>query len=109
MPLASTRVTPPLPSTSSTSSGRMKAAVSSSRPMPTAKGGVASAWMLAEMQSRHKAPLAIVFNTVNPILAQGVALANITMLSGFEKDVTALIPHGATVEIDPSKRTLRVV
>ncbi len=35
---ASTTVTPPLPSTSSVSSGPMKAAVSSSRPMPTANG-----------------------------------------------------------------------
>jgi predicted aconitase with swiveling domain len=77
--------------------------------LDTAKGGVASAWMLAEMQSRDKAPLAIVFNTVNPILAQGVALANITMLAGFDADETTLVPHGATVEIDPAKRTLRVL
>ena len=77
--------------------------------LDTAKGGVASAWMLAEMQSREKSPLAIVFNTVNPILAQGVALANITMLAGFDADVTTLVPHGATVEIDPAKRTLRVL
>src|SRR5579871_464309 len=38
MSAASTTVTPPLPSTSMVSSGPMKAAVSSSRPMPTAKG-----------------------------------------------------------------------
>ena len=36
--LASTIVTEPLPSTSSVSSGPMKAAVSSSRPMPIANG-----------------------------------------------------------------------
>ena len=35
---ASTTVTPPVPSTSSVSSGPMKAAVSSSRPRPTANG-----------------------------------------------------------------------
>ena len=34
-------------------------------------GTVASAWMLHEMASRNKVPLAIVFNTVNPILVQG--------------------------------------
>jgi predicted aconitase with swiveling domain len=77
--------------------------------LDTAKGGVASAWMLAEMRSRDKVPLAIVFNTVNPILAQGIALADMTMLAGFDEDVTALVPHGATVEIDPAKRTLRVL
>ena len=77
--------------------------------LDTAKGGVASAWMLHEMQSREKAPLAIVFNTVNPILAQGAALGDITMLAGFEEDITAAIPHGAQVEIDPEAKTLRVL
>jgi len=77
--------------------------------LDTAKGGVASAWMLAEMRSRDKAPLAIVFNTVNPILAQGAALGDITMLAGFDEDVTALVPHGTEVEIDPVKQTLRVL
>ena len=77
--------------------------------LDTAKGGVASAWMLHEMQSREKAPLAIVFNTVNPILAQGAALGDVTMLAGFDEDITAAIPHGATVEIDPEAKTIRVV
>ncbi len=77
--------------------------------LDTAKGGVASAWMLHEMQSREKAPLAIVFNTVNPILAQGAALGDITMLAGFDEDITAAIAPGSTVEIDPAKKTLRVL
>ncbi|ETF01602.1 hypothetical protein W822_12390 [Advenella kashmirensis W13003] len=77
--------------------------------LDTAKGGVASAWMLHEMQSRNMAPVAIVFNTVNPILAQGAALGGITMLAGFDIDVTQAVPHGATLELDPAKKTLRVV
>lgn len=76
--------------------------------LDTSKGGVASAWMLAEMRSRDKVPLAIVFNTVNPILVQGAALAGIPMMAGFDGDVTALVPTGAQVEIDPAKRTLRI-
>jgi predicted aconitase with swiveling domain len=77
--------------------------------LDTAKGGVASAWMLHEMQSRAKAPLAIVFNTVNPILAQGAALGDITMLAGFDEDVTAAVPDGAQVAIDPEAATLTVL
>ena len=77
--------------------------------LDTAKGGVASACMLHEMQSRDKAPLAIVFNTVNPILAQGAALGDITMLAGFDEDITAAIPPGAQVEIDPEKKTIRML
>ena len=77
--------------------------------LETAKGGVASAWMLYEMQSRGKAPLAIVFNSVNPILAQGAAFGDITMLAGFDEDVTSAIPNGAAVEIDPAARKLTLL
>ena len=77
--------------------------------LDTAKGGVASAWMLHEMRSRDKVPLALVFNSVNPILAQGAALADIAMLAGFDEDVTAVVPHGADVEVDPVAKTLRVL
>ena len=76
--------------------------------LDTAKGGVATAWMLREMTSRGIVPLAIVLNSVNPIIAQGAAFGEITLLAGFDEDVTAAIPHGATVEIDPATRTVRV-
>jgi hypothetical protein len=77
--------------------------------LDTTKGGVASSWMLREMASRGVVPLAIVLNSVNPILAQGAAFGEVTLLAGFDGDITAQVPHGATVEIDPAARTLRVV
>ncbi len=77
--------------------------------LDTAKGGVATAWMLHEMRSRRMAPLAIVFNTVNPILAQGAALGDVTMMAGFDVDVTDAVPNGALVELDPATKTLRVL
>ena len=77
--------------------------------LDTAKGGVASAWMLREMAARGVVPLAFVFNSVNPIIAQGAAFGDITLIAGFEGDITSQIPHGAIVEIDPAARTVRVV
>lgn len=77
--------------------------------LDTAKGGVASAWMLHEMRSRDKVPLAIVFNSVNPILVQGAAFGDITMLAGFDEDVTTAIANGARVEIDPAAKSLQVL
>ena len=77
--------------------------------LDTAKGGVASAWMLHEMRSRGICPLAIVFNSVNPILVQGAALDDVPMLAGFEVDVTAAIPDGAEVEVDPAAGTVGVL
>src|SRR5213076_606974 len=76
--------------------------------LETAKGGVASAWMLHEMASRGVIPLALVFNSVNPILVQGAALADLPMLAGFDKDITAAIPNGAEVEVYPASNELRV-
>ena len=77
--------------------------------LDTAKGGVASAWMLHEMASRGIVPLALVLNSVNPILVQGAAFGGVTMLVGFDGDITAQVPSGATVELDPGARTLRVL
>ena len=77
--------------------------------LDTAKGGVASAWMLHEMASRGIVPLALVLNSVNPILVQGAAFGEVTMLVGFDGDITAQVPSGATVELDPGARTLRVL
>lgn len=70
--------------------------------LDTAKGGVASAWMLYEMKSRNLYPAAIIFNTVNPILAQGAAQAGITMLAGF--DVTSHPKFAATPDSDLTLR-----
>ncbi len=76
--------------------------------LDTAKGGVATAWMLHEMAARGMAPLALVLNSVNPILVQGAAFGRVSMLVGFDGDITAQVPHGATVEIDPARATLAV-
>lgn len=77
--------------------------------LDTAKGGVATAWMLHEMRSRNMVPAALIFNTVNTILAQGAALGDVTMLAGFDVDITALIPHGAMVEVDPDNHAIRLL
>lgn len=69
----------------------------------TAKGGVATAWMLHEMVSRQVAPKAILLNAANTILAQGAALANMAMCDRFDAgDITQLISTGDTVHVDPA-------
>lgn len=69
--------------------------------LDAAKGGVATAWMLHEMAARGVMPAALVLNRVNPIMVQGAALADFTMISGFDHDITTLVPDGALVEVDP--------
>lgn len=68
----------------------------------TAKGGVASAWMLYEMKSRGIAPKAILFNAANTILMQGAALADMAMCDRFQDgDVTTLIKSGQKLRVEP--------
>jgi predicted aconitase with swiveling domain len=76
-----------------------------------AKGGVATAWMLHEMAARGIVPAALVFNTVNPIMVQGAAFADATLMSGFGVDITRAVPDGALVEVDPesSPAMLRII
>jgi predicted aconitase with swiveling domain len=70
--------------------------------LDAAKGGVATAWMLHEMKARGIVPAALVLNAINPIMVQGAALADFTMISGFDQDITQAIPNGALVEVDPT-------
>jgi predicted aconitase with swiveling domain len=72
--------------------------------LDAAKGGVATAWMLYEMAARRIVPAALVLNAVNPIMVQGAALADVTLVSGFDVDITQAIPNGAQVEINPADR-----
>ena len=75
----------------------------------TAKGGVASAWMLHEMKSRGVCPKAILFNSANTILAQGAALADLPMCDRFEDgDVTSLIKTGQKLIVDPKAGIITV-
>jgi predicted aconitase with swiveling domain len=72
--------------------------------LQTAKGGVASAWMLREMAARGMAPRAIVLDRTNTILAQGAAFADMAMVDRFDAgDPTALIRTGDELTVEPDK------
>ncbi len=63
--------------------------------LDAAKGGVATAWMLHEMQARGVIPAALVLNAANPIMVQGAAFA------GFHHDLRLRGRHHAG---DPERR-----
>ena len=67
-----------------------------------AKGGVATAWMLHDMRARGIVPRALIFNQVNPILAQGAAFGGVALVDRFEGDVTALFRTGDMLRVDPT-------
>jgi uncharacterized protein len=73
-----------------------------------AKGGVATSWMLAEMAARNLAPLALLLNYANPVMAQAAAFSGIPLIDRFERDITRVIATGAEVEVDPEAGLVRL-
>ena len=70
--------------------------------LDTAKGGVATAWMLHDMMARGIVPRALIFNRVNPILVQGAAFGNVALVDRFDGDVTRIFRTGDELRLDPA-------
>ena len=75
----------------------------------TAKGGVASAWMLHDMAARGIVPRALIFNRVNPILAQGAAFGGVALVDRFEDDVTQIFRTGDELRVDPAAGLVEIL
>jgi uncharacterized protein len=76
----------------------------------TAKGGVASAWMLREMSMRGMAPAAILFDRSNTILAQGAAFAELALVDRFEAGCpTTFIRTGDELLVEPAAGQVTIV
>ncbi len=73
-----------------------------------AKGGIASAWMLREMVQQGKAPLALLLNDANPVMAQGAAFAELSFMDRFTEDITSFVRTGDTVYVDPAAGLVRI-
>jgi predicted aconitase with swiveling domain len=76
----------------------------------TAKGGVASAWMLHEMAARGMAPKAILLDRANTILAQGASFADLTLVDRFAAGCpTTLIRTGDELHIEPARGLVTIL
>ena len=69
----------------------------------SAKGGVATSWMLRNMKLNNKSPKALILNSTNPIMVQAVAFADITLIHNFDTDITNYFKTGDTLNINPYK------
>jgi predicted aconitase with swiveling domain len=77
--------------------------------LDTAKGGVATAWMLHDMAARGIVPRGLIFNRVNPILAQGAAFGGVALVDRFDSDVTVLFHTGDELRVDPSAGIVEIL
>ncbi len=74
-----------------------------------AKGGVATAWMLHDMAARGIVPRALIFNRVNPIIAQGAAFGGVPLVDRFASDVTQLFRTGDALRVDPAAGMVEIL
>jgi uncharacterized protein len=65
--------------------------------------------MLHEMAARGRAPRALIFNRVNPILAQGAAFAGVALVERCAGDVTRLFRSGDTLRVDPAAGLVEIL
>jgi predicted aconitase with swiveling domain len=77
--------------------------------LDTAKGGVATAWMLHDMAARGIVPRALIFNRVNPILAQGAALGGVALVDRFQGNVTDIFRTGDELRVDPAAGLVEIL
>jgi uncharacterized protein len=77
--------------------------------LDTAKGGVATAWMLHDMAARGLVPRGLIFNRVNPILAQGAAFGGVALVDRFAGDVTQIFHTGDELRVDPSAGLVEIL
>jgi predicted aconitase with swiveling domain len=53
------------------------------------------------MAARQLAPLALLLNFANPIMAQAAAFSGIPLIDRFEEYVTRALATGQEIEVDP--------
>jgi len=55
------------------------------------------------------APRALIFNRVNPILAQGAAFADVALVDRFAGDVTRLFRTSDLLRVDPAAGLVEIL
>jgi predicted aconitase with swiveling domain len=65
--------------------------------------------MLHDMVARGIVPRALVFNRVNPIVAQGAAFGGVALVDRFEGDVTRLFRSGDKLRVDPAAGLVEIL
>ena len=74
-----------------------------------AKGGVATAWMLKSMVDHQMAPMGLLLNVANPIIAQGAAHANMVLIDRFKVYITDAINSGDKLKLCPENGIVEIL
>ena len=61
------------------------------------------------MAARGLVPRGLIFNRVNPILAQGAAFGRVALVDRFAGDVTQIFHTGDELRVDPSAGLVEIL
>lgn len=73
------------------------------------QGGVAAGWALPVMKDRGIGFAGLIFTQTNPPMVQGAVTANIPVAEGIDEEAFVQLASGMVVELDPRRKTLRLV
>ena len=73
---------------------------------PSAKGGVAAGWAYFDLLHRGLAPLAFIFQEVNPVMVQGAVMAGIPIVDGLSDDAMTTMVTGDWITVDGDGRQI---
>lgn len=76
---------------------------------PTAKGGMATSWALADLRQKGIAPLAVLFGNANPIVVQGAVFAGLPILHRLEPDALESLRSGDWLRLRPAQGVVEVL
>jgi uncharacterized protein len=65
--------------------------------------------MLRDMAARRIVPRALIFNRVNPILAQGAAFGAVALVDRFDGDVTQIFRTGDELRVEPAAGLVEIL
>ena len=74
----------------------------------TAKGGVATSWMMLDMVERGTCPAGFIFCRTNPVMVQGAALADVALMHELTPDPLEAIQQGDFVRMNPAEGIVEV-
>jgi predicted aconitase with swiveling domain len=75
-------------------------------PYPT--GGVGASWVLADLEDRGLAPMALVFRRTSPIFVQGAMFARIPIIHDLDDDPCTAIQSGDEIGLFPDDGVIEI-
>ena len=75
----------------------------------TPKGGIATSWALLDLRTRGLAPLGLVCQRANPVVAQGAVLSGISLMVRLDEAPPQCIKTGDWIRLNPGSGLIEIL